>query len=188
VKPVIQIGSGAYFDLLNPDPATVRVEDIAAALSRLCRFTGHCRRFYSVAQHSTLVSRLVPPELARWGLYHDAAEAYLGDVASPLKRLLPDYKAIEHRVEEAVFAALGLYGPMPPEVKRADLVALAAEKHDLLPWSEADHEHWSNWITVDIEHEALHRVPSIYPMQDTEVVRENFLFRATQLERIAIAA
>jgi hypothetical protein len=186
MKPrVIQIASGEFFDLMNPDPAMVRVEDIAAALSKLCRFTGHCSKFYTVAQHSVLVSSLVPPELARWGLFHDAAEAYLGDVASPLKALLPDYKEIEHRVEQVVFEALGLHGPMPPEVKHADTVALAAERLSLLPVT--GHAYWSAWITPAIEREALRRVGSVFPWRP-DMVEGMFLYHARGLERLQIAA
>lgn len=131
----IYLRSGRNFDFLNPDPASVDIADIASALSKLCRFTGH-GRFYSVAEHSVRVSYMVPPEFALWGLLHDAAEAYLGDVAKPLKSLLPDYQAIEDRVEAVVFPALGLIGPIPPEVKLADAQALSIEKRRVLGCAE----------------------------------------------------
>lgn len=131
MKPIILLRSGRYFDLTNPDSALVSIDDIAPALARLCRFTGH-GAFYSVAEHSVRVSYLVPPEFALWGLMHDAAEAYLGDVSAPLKSLLPDYRAIEDRIEPVVFGAFGLTGPIPAEVKEADMLSLTIEKAHVL--------------------------------------------------------
>lgn len=133
MKPTILTVDGKYFDFLNPENTPISIKTIAHALSNLCRFTGHTRTFYSVAQHSVLVSRLVPPEHAMAGLLHDAAEAFLGDVASPLKQLLPDYKAIERNVEAHIFRCFGLPATLPIEVKQADLLALAIEQRDLLP-------------------------------------------------------
>lgn len=133
--PSILLRSGRYFDLTDPDPELVSIDDIAPALARLCRFTGH-GAFYSVAEHSVRVSYLVPPQLALWGLMHDAAEAYLGDVSAPLKSLLPDYRAIEDRIEPVVFGAFGLTGPIPAEVKEADMLSLTIEKRHVLGSAE----------------------------------------------------
>src|SRR5579872_2947230 len=87
-QPWIQTASGLEFPLFEPRLDAINIEDIAHGLSMICRFTGQCARFYSVAEHSVHVSHLVPREDAAWGLLHDAAEAYLGDVASPLKKHL----------------------------------------------------------------------------------------------------
>lgn len=136
----IQTSEGAFFDFLKPSEYTPTIFEVGYALSNLCRFTGHVGQFYSVAQHSVLVSRIVPPRLAYEGLMHDCAEAFIGDMSAPLKRLLPQYKEIERRVEMAIFPRLGLTYPSPIEVKRADLVALATEQRDLFvkqrQWSE----------------------------------------------------
>lgn len=78
--------TGKVFDFDSPSDGPVCLEDIAHALGMLCRFNGHIRRFYSVAQHSVLVSKLVDPRYALLALFHDAAEAYVGDMVSPLKR------------------------------------------------------------------------------------------------------
>lgn len=129
----ITTGSGGRFDYEAPELTEIHISDIAHALSQICRFTGHTRRFYSVAQHSVLVSRLVPPEHALAGLLHDAHEAFVGDVATQLKELLPTYRAIEARAWEAVATRFGVDPILPACVKRADIIALATERRDLLP-------------------------------------------------------
>lgn len=130
--PVIQLADGSYFDLDMPVATPLRIEVIAHSLANQCRYTGHCNRFYSVAQHSVLVSQIVPPELALTGLLHDAAEAVLGDVARPLKQMLPEFKELEDRIEGIIFHQWGIPQPLPQEVKDADMVMLATERRDLM--------------------------------------------------------
>lgn len=143
MRPDILTNSGAYFDFFDPVPHAIQIEDIAHALSNLCRFNGHCYDFYSVAQHSYIASFLVPEQYALEALMHDAAEAYVGDVTAPLKKLIPEYKVIEKRVHEAVFKHFGLNPELPKEVKHADLVMLATEQRDLMP------AHDDNWAIID---------------------------------------
>lgn len=131
--------TGKRFDLLHPDPNAVDIRDIAHALAHTCRFAGHTQRFYSVAQHSVLVSETVPFEHALAGLMHDAAEAYIHDITSPLKQHLSNYHAIEDGIWFAIRKRFGLSALHPSEVKQADLCLLATEKRDLLakhpdPW------------------------------------------------------
>lgn len=129
--------SGRTFDFLRGDN-DIRIADIAGALSKMCRFTGHCSSFYSVAAHSVLVSHLVPEDLAFEALMHDAHEAYIGDVSTPLKSLLPDYRHVEERVETEVRDFFGLPIDLNPIVKRADSRACKIERGLLLP----DHPQW----------------------------------------------
>lgn len=133
MKPTILTQCGLEFDLLNPDPDLIEIEDIAHALSHICRFTGHTKHFYSVAQHSYLCATLVPPEHQLETLLHDAAEAYIGDVSSPLKAQLPGYQMIEFKLDQAIRQRFGLPAKKTPWVKEADLQMLAAEKAQLMP-------------------------------------------------------
>lgn len=139
----IQTHSGVMFWPLDPRADEVVIEDIAHALSMQCRFGGHSNRFYSVAEHSLLVSSLLPPALRLWGLLHDAAEAYVIDLPRPLKRCLPGYCEIEDRVLAAVAERFGLALPMPAAVKAADEAMLMAEAGQVLAvepkgWVEFD--------------------------------------------------
>lgn len=134
-----------YMDLLNPNPAEIHLDHIARALTRLCRFNGHGRAFYSVAEHSVNCARLYlrdrgqienlgghDREIARAILMHDAAEAYLGDITSPLKAHLPEFRRIEARMQSAIGERFGLISA-PDAIKACDLAMLAAEKATLLP-------------------------------------------------------
>lgn len=132
--------TGRKVHLWDPQPDQICLEDIAGALSRICRFGGMISRHYSVAQHSVLVSHLCPPDLAQIGLLHDATEAYLGDVIGPLKRQLG---LVYHELEEMWGVAIAIHFNMPsvfclrddlpPAVKRADLIAFMTEHRDLRP-------------------------------------------------------
>ena len=137
----IQTFSGNYFNFNDPVGSKMNIDDIAHALSNQCRFAGHVRTFYSVAQHSCLVSDSLPtPALQLAGLMHDAHEAYISDVVSPLKHLLPDYRVIEDATQAALCGKFQLDHKVVKgdRVRRADLEALATEKRDLLQ----NPDHW----------------------------------------------
>lgn len=128
--------SGAWIEPLNPDPQRILIEDIAHSLAMQCRFTGHTSKFYSTAQHSVHVSEIVPSEFALWGLLHDASEAYVSDVARPIKHANAEfgevYRAVEEVLAKAVAIKFNLVWPEPPEVKVADKMMLRAEQRDLM--------------------------------------------------------
>lgn len=126
--------SGVMVDLADVRPENIVLEDIAHHLARLCRFNGSTRRTYSVAQHSAYVARNIggTPALRRAALLHDAAEAYTGDMTTGLKRLLPDYKPIVARIEEAIAVHFQLAVPFShPAIKDADLRARLSEARDI---------------------------------------------------------
>ena len=132
----IVTSTGVRFDLLAPTVEMIHLEDIAHALSNVCRFGGHTRVHYSVAQHSVLASHLVPPADALYALLHDATEAYIGDMVSTLKQVIPQFREVEARLWSVICEDFGLPEQMPASVKRADLMMLAREREDLLPASE----------------------------------------------------
>lgn len=128
--------SGRYVDPLDLQETDVSLTDIAHALSNLCRFTGHVSSFYSVAQHSVLVSKVLDGTgLEMWGLLHDANEAYLNDTARPLKTDPYFGQAIRganKRAAKVIADRYDLGWPEPDEVKAADRRLLATERRDLM--------------------------------------------------------
>jgi uncharacterized protein len=132
----MQTFSGGRFYPADPRPEQISIEDIARALSRLCRYAGHCEQFYSVAQHSVYVSAFVPVEHQLTALLHDATEAYLVDIPRPLKRMLPAYELIEDNLWRVIASEFGLPAEMPQCVKDADNAVLLAEKAQILKASE----------------------------------------------------
>ena len=130
----MQTYTGARFYTLDPRPEEINPDDIAHALSLLCRYGGHVDRFYSVAEHCVLMSEAVPPEHALYALLHDATEAYVCDVPRPLKRQLAGYREIEDRVWWAIVCHFGLANvDIPAVVKEADNRILLTERDALMP-------------------------------------------------------
>jgi uncharacterized protein len=137
----IQTFSGRKFHLIECTPDDVAFIDIAVPLSRMARFNGHTRTFYSVAQHSVLVSQHCG-EFALEGLLHDAAEAYLGDIVRPLKKLLgPHLVKWEERIHECICRRFGLGTHIPSAVHLADERMLFTERRDLM---EIPPQSWGN--------------------------------------------
>jgi len=162
-------------------PEAVCIEDIAHALSLTCRFGGHVREFYSVAQHSVIVCDHLPARLKLHGLLHDAAEAYLGDVIRPVKKSLVGYAAMEQCVLSVIYQAL--LGATPPAdgdiapVRDIDERAVLTEGQQLTTDGATN---WgSYWQTV----EPLPIVISPLPPADAEAL---FLRRAEELNLAAL--
>lgn len=133
--------SGRLVDLLKPEPSDVLLDDVAHHLSMVCRFGGACPEHYSIASHCVLVSKILQMdypddrELQFAGLLHDASEAYVGDVVSPLKHRLPGYAPVEDRWMRAIGEAFAVDYKMfdDPRVHRADDQAFGSEWRDLFP-------------------------------------------------------
>ncbi len=165
----MQTAGNRQFWPLDPRPEEIYIEDIAHSLAHQCRFAGHVNRFYSVADHSVLVSMLCDKKDALTGLLHDATEAYLVDVPTPVKRYLDGYKAYEDRLYAAVAERFGLPAVLPASVKHADAVALATEARDLMGPRPAE------WRPMPEPH--ISKVIPLPPMQ----ARLQFLKRFEQL-------
>lgn len=135
IQAKIRLSNGSYFDLLNPQPESITIEVIAHALSNLCRYCGHSPQFYSVAEHSVhccIEARRDGSQLVREVLLHDAAEAFVGDMVRQLKRLIPSYAALEHRVAAMIADKFSLRtdADAKAEIKRYDNIVLKAECRD----------------------------------------------------------
>jgi uncharacterized protein len=162
---MVETYSGRFVDTKNPQPEQITLEDIAHALANTCRFGGHCRRFYSVAEHAVFVSRRmerrgIGDQGLLAGLHHDDAEAYLGDIPRPMKPLLGKaYERLSARMDDVIIEALGLVfnsgtwgdGIQHPfhheAVKSADNWSLFVEARHLLPskgvnWAGSQLEAW----------------------------------------------
>ncbi len=162
--------TGRVIDVLNPRPEDIDILDIAHALSNLCRWCGHSREYYSVAQHSVLVSQYVAPEHALWGLLHDAAEAYVMDVPTPIKAILSGYASLEERIHAVVVARYGLQ-PIwcPPDVKAVDKRLQVTEAIELGLHPQV----WGGlWV---------HPLPIVITPQSPVEARESFLCRWAEL-------
>lgn len=137
--------SGKSYDFLDPKPEQIDIQDIAHALSMTCRYNGHSAEFCSVAEHSVLVSCLIEayePTYTFEALMHDAAEAYVGDVITPLKRLLPDFQAIELLCEETIEQKFSLALDWREKTKAADRLAYNIERLNLFPHLVDAHPEW----------------------------------------------
>lgn len=135
-NPTIQTFVGELFDIFDPNLNQINLKDISHALSMICRYGGHSREFYSVAEHSVLIAgyfeKTGHTDLARWGLMHDATEAYMGDLIRPLKRALPAYAAAEDNLMAYICTKFDLPIEQPGPIKEADLRITTDEREILM--------------------------------------------------------
>lgn len=163
----MQTHMGKKFYPLAPREEDIDIVDIAHALSLICRYNGHTKKFYSVAEHSVLMSELERCEFPLWALMHDAAEAYLCDIPQPIKQYFPGYKEYENTLLAMIARKFDL-GPYPAsKIKEYDTMMLAIEKRDILavnlPWERALPEsekniHAVGWSWDKAEYIFLHRM------------------------------
>lgn len=157
----IKTASGHYIDLEKPDPSHIDIHSIAQSISRICRFGGHTRRFYSVAEHCCCCEILAEEErlstsIRRSILMHDAAEAYLGDLVRPLKRLVGDvYERLELAFDRAIERRFDV--DLTSEatrwfIKRFDYIVLKQEKRFFWP---DDNSEWSGLGEVEDKRVAI---------------------------------
>lgn len=164
----IETASGGKFHFLLPDSDSIRIKDIAHALSMIVRYTGHCKEFYSVAEHSVLCADYLerqdhPERVQLIGLLHDAAEAYISDLSKPLKQFLPQYRILEKRIQSAIWKKFLTGPPDSAEcqaVEYADAVLLATEAKKLMP---SGGEIWTLPADADPERIVIH----CWPWQET---------------------
>ncbi len=141
-NPHVRTFTDKRFYFLDPKPEDICIEDIAHSLSHICRYGGHCHRFYSVGEHSiTCCDRVRGLSVPLWGLLHDAAEAYIGDICKPLKSLLSVRIECQKPIEDyeqdilrTIAMKFGLPWPVPQEIYDIDK-ELLYEEMDFL-WNE----------------------------------------------------
>ena len=166
-KSFFHLLSGKKFYPFRPSPSDIFIYDIAASLSNLCRYNGNIPCFYSVAEHSFHCSYLVPEEHALTALLHDATEAFVGDMITPIKKWFPEFVAMEDNIwEKAISPRFGLPKKLPPVVKRADLTMLATEVRDLIPGGIDTFRTWG--IDADPTDTISIRSPSREPYSPTQ--------------------
>ena len=177
----IQLRSGTRFFPLDPNPKDTHTSDIAHALAMKCRYTGHTRVFYSVAEHCVLVSEVLEEmgadlTVQRQGLLHDASEAYLPDVAAPIKPHIKGFKILERRVHDAVAERYDLPTPWPRAIKDVDELLFHYEASCLLDpvdwWERADLMSYeeilrnvriNGWLPLEARNHWIRRYEFLWP-------------------------
>lgn len=180
----ISLLSGARFNYNRPEESDVTIEDIASALSNVCRFSGHLPRFYSIAQHLVNTSRIVPVEFSFDGLMHDTAEAFTNDLPTPLKWALPIFKELEHKIESAMAEKFGFTFPYHPSIKEADTIMLMLEKY----YVKEDDSVWPQYEEWTKRRLARYRDQVVLDSWQPRRAKREFLERFEELNNARLAA
>ena len=167
----------------------IALDDIAHHLSMICHWNGACKKFFSVAQHSLIVSKICPQHLQKWALMHDAAEAYVGDVSRPLKSILSsehvdapyNYKNLEMKILRLVAEEFGLEWPMPAELKVYDNQALELERIYLMHPSTQLHDGNGHGVSYNIDGVEKKVPPSYIVPMLPEIAELAFMSRYRKL-------
>lgn len=171
--------SGMKIDPFNVPHYLICIADIAHALAYQCRYNGHCNKFYSVAEHSVLISQALERDgrgvdAAKWGLLHDASEAYLGDMVSPVKKQIDKkFKFAENRIEKAVAEVFGLSGKVPDTVHEYDTRIRKDEMESLFRFIYTPEEYMTRiaplsvpitgWMPEEAENNFMIRYNELWP-------------------------
>ncbi len=177
IEPFIETVSGKEFHFLDPKPEDIEIEDIAYSLANQCRFTGHVP-FYSVAEHSLLVSAQFADsgdkQLMLAALLHDASEAYLSDIASPIKQFLPEYTKMEDKLQTAIYNKFNVdYNKYAVAVKQADIQQLYNEAHYLL---KSGGKTWKMFEGKEFSPQARFRPSLLHPRDAFTAFMEVFTY------------
>lgn len=176
--------SGKIVRLMEVEASDIDIQDIAHSLGNLCRFNGHCSRFYSVAEHSLHVSEYFfatgrSIEIQLQALLHDAAEAYIGDIVHPLKTLLPEVKVLEDRIHSAICEKFNIPSDLPETISVIDKRLASTEAIELMDFdSKVMREYWADWID---RHPPIPNIKIMgYSARDA---RDLFLMRFERLQK-----
>lgn len=162
---------GVWFDPEDPDPEKMSLESIAHGLATEFRYGGHTDPLVNVAQHSVDTAKLLDehgysPEIQFYGLHHDSAEAYLGDVQKPNKEVLPSLEELEDAWQEAIWDFLDVESPDPSQkssVKDVDYMLYLFEAEKLFENREHSRE-----ATARVELEEEEEIPSVAEITDLD--------------------
>lgn len=172
----IETYSGKRIDFFDPKPDQIDIEDIAIGLCRLPRFAGQTSQFYSVAQHSLNVARILPDKHKLQGLMHDAAEAFIGDLPTPFKRNIPAFGELESRIWGAICAKYNIEPVLHPLVKVADATMLVSER-DVMKPAMSDWGPYEDNLRVDVTWQGWHM----------DAIKSTFLTQFTRLSTSCLA-